>query len=1054
MATLPVSASSLLRAPPALSLLLALTYFASAKLGLYFPTHDSHITLFWLPTGMAVAILLRWGSPYMLGGIFLGAFLFDLSLGSAIPLALLSATGNTLTPLAAVWLLKRWRFDPFFTRQYDLLALFAAAGISPLFPAAIGVGTLWLGGLLQPAGMPVAWMNWWLGDMISILLVSPLLLSFNKTSRAELRCCPAELLICVLLLGVAGSFTFLIDFESHVLPLAFLPLPMVLWAALRLGVTGASLAVVTLSAFAAIGTALNKGVFGSLPTDEGMYLAWLYMFITALIGLMATTMQGERKKIEESLLGVNELLHDTQSVARIGSWRLIFPSNILLWSDETYRIFGIPVGTPVTYDSFLGNVHPDDKGKVDTAWQAALRGELYHVQHRIIVNDETRWVEERARLDVDAGGELISGTGSVQDITDSKEARQRIQRSESRYKALLQQAADSMFIHDFKGCILEVNQQACDTLGYSSEELCKMHLGEIAPNFELNVNQPRWELLEPGRPVCFTSTHRRKDGSTFPIEVRLVSLTLDNEKLIMALASDITERRRFETALQESEARYRNFAEQLPLGIVIIQDGLIKYFNPVSVEMTGYAGDELQDRPFLPLVHEEDRNWVQDYYQRRMQGEKVVSPYVVRVVRKDGQIRQLEVHASTLDWKGKPSSIGIMADITERIRLEEKLHNSLRQLEEKELSKTRFLAAAGHDLRQPIAAANLFVDALKLSASSERQLKLIDRLDQSMNVFSNLLERLLDISKFDAGLIRPQYATFDLIELFNWLEQNFAQATLEKRIGLRLHFPMGKSLVVRTDIGLLQSVVMNLVSNAIKFTPHGAILVSARVRGNKVLLQVWDTGCGIAEADLPFIFDEFYQANNPQRNREAGLGLGLSICQRAMSLLGGEVSCRSRLGHGSVFELSIPLNGRPGHLGHITAKTSPVGTFALDTLLHGKRVVVLEDDALVSNGLLNLLQGLGAEALLFADAEAALRHAGTDAADFYIVDFALSGELTGIDFLNTVQREHHAPIRSVIITGETSSGFISSTRDIPWPVLHKPVNLSKLLSTLNQQIVH
>ncbi|MBA3022737.1 MAG: MASE1 domain-containing protein [Gammaproteobacteria bacterium] len=137
-------------------LLLAAAYFAGARLGLYFPTHDDHITLFWLPTGMAAAILLRWSSPHNIAGIFLGALIFDLSLDTSIPLSLLSAAGNTLTPVTAVWLLKRWGFDPSFTRQRDLLALIVTSAISPVLPAIIGTGTLWMGGLLQPSGIPLA----------------------------------------------------------------------------------------------------------------------------------------------------------------------------------------------------------------------------------------------------------------------------------------------------------------------------------------------------------------------------------------------------------------------------------------------------------------------------------------------------------------------------------------------------------------------------------------------------------------------------------------------------------------------------------------------------------------------------------------------------------------------------------------------------------------------------------------------------------------------------------------------------------------------------------
>ncbi|MFA5826397.1 MAG: ATP-binding protein, partial [Gallionellaceae bacterium] len=389
---------------------------------------------------------------------------------------------------------------------------------------------------------------------------------------------------------------------------------------------------------------------------------------------------------------------------------------------------------------------------------------------------------------------------------------------------------------------------------------------------------------------------------------------------------------------------------------------------------------------------------------------------------------------------------GISTDITIRKQAEEQMLDSLRQLEEKELAKTRFLAAAGHDLRQPVAAANLFVDALKLTSPTPRQSELIARLDQSMSVFSGLLERLLDISKFDAGLVKPQIASFDLAELFNWLEQNFAQSALERRLRFHLCFP-NRSLFLRTDIFLLQSVLMNLVSNAIKFTAHGGILIGARQRGNTVLLQVWDTGIGIAAAELPHIFDEFYQIANPQRSREAGLGLGLAICQRAMSLLGGEVTCRSHLGRGSVFEICLPLNGAPREIEQLPGINTPT-SIANETLLRNKRVIVVEDDALVAAGMVNLLQGMGAEVRLFYSAEAALRQTDLGNVDYFIVDYSLGGELTGLNFLVAVQQRQQTPIRAVVITGETSSQFISSVASSPWPVLHKPVNFAKLVSAL------
>ncbi len=871
--------------------------------------------------------------------------------------------------------------------------------------------------------------------------------------------------------------------------------------------------------------------------------------------------------------------------------------------------------------------------------------------------------------------------------------------SESLYRALIQQAADALFVHDLDTRFVEVNKQACELLGYSRDELLRMSIADIAPGFDLAVARSRWSELDSGKPYRIISTHRRKDGSYFPVEARFASLVIDNNRLVMVLVSDITERKqvedrlriseeilresqviaglgsyvldiptgrwissemldqifgidgayersiegweallhpndrammvnyfrndvigqgksfdmeyriirpadhaerwvhgigklkfdtqgkllrmrgtiqditrrkRTELALQDSEARYRRFAEELPLGIIITQDGRIKYVNKAAIEMFGYPEEELVEKPFLPFVYEGDRAWLIDLHQRRMKGLKVETPYVIGVLRGDGTIHQWQLHSSTIEWEGKLAALASIDDITERrqyeqqlriaattfesqegilvtdannvilrvnrsfinitgysaeevigkstgmfssgrhnadfyaamwekiiskgswegdiwnrrkngeihpahvtitavkgedgiltnyvatynditarVSAEEKLLDSLRKLEEKERAKTRFLAAAGHDLRQPVAAATMFLEALKFTSLTQQQSELTERIDHSMSIFSNLLDRLLDISKFDAGLIKPQVNAFSLAELFNWLEQNFDQVARNKQLRLRLFFPANKVLVVCSDIILVQSVLMNLVTNAIKFTAHGSILISARQRGNRVLLQVWDTGIGIAETDIPHVFDEFYQVANPQRSREAGLGLGLSICQRAMHLLGGEITCRSRLGRGSVFELSLPLNDEQLEVGPLPIRNTP-SEIANEMLVRGKRVVVVEDDALVAAGLVKLLYGLGAEVRHFHNAEDALQHTDIANADFYLVDYALGSGLNGIQFLETVQQKQHTPVRAVIITGETSSQFISSVSDCPWPVLHKPVNYAKLASSLNQ----
>lgn len=369
------------------------------------------------------------------------------------------------------------------------------------------------------------------------------------------------------------------------------------------------------------------------------------------------------------------------------------------------------------------------------------------------------------------------------------------------------------------------------------------------------------------------------------------------------------------------------------------------------------------------------------------------------------------------------------------------------ELKRRETEKSRFLAAAGHDMRQPLAAANLFVDALNSTSLDPEQAKIVQRLELAMSTFNGLLDSLLNISKLDAGIITPEYASIGVAELIHWLEQSFSQVAASKGLEFRWHLPVNSSLRIVSDIGLVKSVLMNLVTNAIKFTAHGAVMVSARPRNGGVLFQVWDTGMGIDPEQLKHIFDEFYQVNNPQRDRSSGLGLGLSIAKRSITLLGGEITCRSRSSRGSVFGFTLPLETIP------EADARPVATRTVqDSLpdaahIKGKLFVVVEDDMLVAQAMADWLEGLGGIVCCYSSAEDALNLADAGA-DYYIADHMLGGTLNGIQFLNRLREKLGKPVKAVLVTGDTSPAFMQEAKNCIWPVYYKPVSMPGLISSL------
>ncbi|CAG0957705.1 partial two-component system, sensor histidine kinase, partial [Rhodocyclaceae bacterium] len=243
---------------------------------------------------------------------------------------------------------------------------------------------------------------------------------------------------------------------------------------------------------------------------------------------------------------------------------------------------------------------------------------------------------------------------------------------------------------------------------------------------------------------------------------------------------------------------------------------------------------------------------------------------------------------------------GALQDITERKRAEADLVAAKQAAEAANVAKSRFLAAASHDLRQPIQAINLFQSALAMTTLGPEQKRISDSLATATRSLGDLLNALLDISRFDSGAVVAHPEALHIDALLCGLDAEFTLLATEKSLRFRLHLP-SRERVIRTDPKLLHSLLGNLIGNAIKYTRRGGVLVGVRRRGDQALIQVWDTGIGIGPEHLGSIFEEYFQIGNPERNRAKGLGLGLSIARRLARLLQTEVVCRSRPGRGSVF---------------------------------------------------------------------------------------------------------------------------------------------------------
>ncbi len=282
-------------------------------------------------------------------------------------------------------------------------------------------------------------------------------------------------------------------------------------------------------------------------------------------------------------------------------------------------------------------------------------------------------------------------------------------------------------------------------------------------------------------------------------------------------------------------------------------------------------------------------------------------------------------------------------EIAERARADAEIANR---------SKTQFFAAASHDLRQPLHALGLFAAALSEKVTDPEVVQVVNSIDASVDALEGLFNELLDISKIDAGAIKPNLSDFALGPLFERLRMDFEPEAFER--GLRLRVRASK-LHVRSDPVLVERILRNLITNALRYTKEGRVLIAARRRGARVVLEVWDTGLGIAPEQRERIFEEFYQIGNPERNSRKGLGLGLSIVQRLAGLIGAPLTLQSDVGRGSRFTLSIPLGTATSRAGAAAGEHRPA---AGD--LGGACIAVVEDETVVREGMRVLLEGWGA----------------------------------------------------------------------------------------------
>jgi signal transduction histidine kinase/CheY-like chemotaxis protein len=354
-------------------------------------------------------------------------------------------------------------------------------------------------------------------------------------------------------------------------------------------------------------------------------------------------------------------------------------------------------------------------------------------------------------------------------------------------------------------------------------------------------------------------------------------------------------------------------------------------------------------------------------------------------------------------------------------------------------AKTAFLAAASHDLRQPMHAITLLVEHLADRVHEPELRRTVGSIRSSVETMAALLNSLLDISRFDAGAIKPERRHLRIGDLLERLVAGHAELAASRGLELRL---VRSRAVIESDSALLYRIIANFTSNALRYTERGTVLVGCRRRRTGLEIQVWDTGPGIPADRHQDVFREFVQLGNPHRDREQGLGLGLAIVDRTARLLGHPVGLRSAVSEGSMFSVTVPF-GNPELVSAGHAPVEPAGT------LEGVVAMIVDDERDVRSAMATLLESWGCKVLAAASGREALEMARSSSRvpDVVLADYRLPGSMDGLEVIRRL-REQHPFAAGVLVTGDIAPELLSRTEKEGYWLLHKPLRPARLRSLM------
>ncbi len=612
---------------------------------------------------------------------------------------------------------------------------------------------------------------------------------------------------------------------------------------------------------------------------------------------------------------------------------------------------------------------------------------------------------------------------------------------------ILNTSADATIISDHLGYIRIANEAAESLFGYSRGELIGKSIEHLVPEAhrrrhrqqrEHFVTAPRARPMVSGLELF----GRRKDGSEFRAEIALNPIETQDGLIVTSTVREIAR-------TDDSEAYFRHLLELAPDAMVIIDErGKIAIANEQAEKMFGYKRSEMLGQPVEMLLPERLRRvhvghrsgYALEPRLRPMgQGQDLLAR------RKDGTEFPVEISLSPVKSDIGRFVSSVIRDVTLRKRMETEIIAARQEALRANKANSAFLAAASHDLRQPVQALSLLNGALRRTVTDERALQMIDSQQHSLTAMTNLLNSLLDISRLDAGAVTPELEDFPVNRLIDRLSDEFSRQAQHKGLEFTA---CGCATVVNSDPNLLAEIIQNFVSNAVRYTDSGSVSLKCSEEAGACVIRVSDTGIGIADDQYDEIFREFHQCKAPGASKE-GFGLGLAIVKRLADLLGLELNVESRIGRGSTFSVSLPAVGAVEGAPEVEFEKAPLAAEEGLGL-----VILIEDDVNVANawGLLLEAEGFRVATAESATEAKALMHHVDETPSLLVSDFHLLDGSTGVEAVSLIRENYGASIPAFIVSGDTSKVVRDARLLDNCTLMSKPIDTNRLLSAARHAV--